>query len=189
MNLLLEKESKKIYQYSKRNQQIVLKLKDFIIDETVDQLPTLVDLQRYLEELSMMDPPDTLIKPAIILPVIMINKLSEIYSEMMDQISLPKIIIKHRNNLVNMSHDEKRAMAVKLAKLYDFAGIEDLICETNCAHCGNEARNRCSLCRVEWYCSRACQVAAWKSHKKCCDTLREGNDKKEATRGQRELAY
>lgn len=41
-----------------------------------------------------------------------------------------------------------------------------------CAHCGaSPATKRCSVCKQEWYCSRECQLAAWKGHKKHCKKL------------------
>jgi hypothetical protein len=75
MNLLLEPEARKTYQYSKKNQSVVLRLKDCISEEIVDQIPPIVDLQRYLEELLMMDPPETL-KPSFgITPVCLFHIL------------------------------------------------------------------------------------------------------------------
>lgn len=39
------------------------------------------------------------------------------------------------------------------------------------AHCGLTAVQRCSRCKNEWYCGRACQVAGWKVHRPICDLL------------------
>jgi hypothetical protein len=42
-----------------------------------------------------------------------------------------------------------------------------------CAACGKaDAPKSCSVCKVTKYCSRDCQVANWKSHKKECKKLR-----------------
>lgn len=43
--------------------------------------------------------------------------------------------------------------------------------EPKCALCGKPATKRCSRCHNEWYCSRDCQVAAWKGHKIVCDVV------------------
>eukprot|EP00877_Chromochloris_zofingiensis_P002270 jgi/Chrzof1/12043/Cz06g19070.t1 len=45
-----------------------------------------------------------------------------------------------------------------------------------CWHCGMrqegpEPLSKCSVCRVARYCSRECQVAHWKAHKKECPDL------------------
>ena len=37
-----------------------------------------------------------------------------------------------------------------------------------CALCGKPAEKRCAKCHNEWYCSRECQVKAWKGHKELC---------------------
>ncbi len=53
-NLLLEPECRQKYEYNTYNQAIILRLREFILPETMDQLPVLGDLLRYLEELSLM---------------------------------------------------------------------------------------------------------------------------------------
>ena len=46
--------------------------------------------------------------------------------------------------------------------------------QSNCAHCFKEAQadvkfKQCSKCKTQWYCSKECQVEAWKAgHKKDC---------------------
>ena len=49
-----------------------------------------------------------------------------------------------------------------------------------CEKCGKEAMkmNKCSACRLVWYCSRECQLGDWKAHKKACKKV-----KQELTRG------
>lgn len=69
LNLLLEPQAKRKYQYSQKNKNTVLLLKNFITPELVQQLPVLVDLQRYLEELVMLDAPLLLPKQPFITPV------------------------------------------------------------------------------------------------------------------------
>jgi len=42
--------------------------------------------------------------------------------------------------------------------------------DAKCAKCGKRgAKQRCSRCKVVDYCSKDCQLAAWKSHKKTCE--------------------
>jgi len=40
-----------------------------------------------------------------------------------------------------------------------------------CAFCSKEGRKVCARCKKESYCSRECQLAAWKTHKKICSQL------------------
>lgn len=64
-----------------------------------------------------------------------------------------------------------------MAAMYNMDVLESLMDEDpSCAECGQPAAQRCSKCRVEWYCSRPCQVKAWKSHhKKLCTMLQQTN--------------
>lgn len=43
--------------------------------------------------------------------------------------------------------------------------------EPKCGECGKAATNRCSRCKNQWYCSRDCQLRAWKGHKPLCDLI------------------
>lgn len=172
MNLCLEPECKKKYHFSKQNQAVVLRLKEYIAPETVDQLPPLVDLQRYLEELTMMNPPDTL------QPALGIQPISEIYDAITENVSIKEIIEAQKKMLLGMNDDQKKSLAARLAKMYDLNGVEELIEDPKCGKCGIPATQRCSLCKQEWYCryssltSRPCQVKAWKAHKSICELLR-----------------
>ena len=46
--------------------------------------------------------------------------------------------------------------------------------QSHCAYCGKDVQpgekfKQCSKCKAQWYCSKACQVEAWKAgHKKDC---------------------
>ncbi|KAI8898464.1 hypothetical protein BC833DRAFT_589766 [Globomyces pollinis-pini] len=166
MNLLLEPNCRKTYLYSKKNQTIVLRLKDYMGEETVDQLPPLVDLQRYLEELGLLEVPDT------INPSIGIQPVSTLHTQIAAQYT-PTMVETHRELLVNMSTCDRKSMADSLAQMYDLTDMMDLLSDPKCGACGIMATQRCSLCKSEWYCGRACQVKNWKSHKSICELLRK----------------
>ncbi len=61
--------------------------------------------------------------------------------------------------------------AKKLLGLYESSAFEEFLEPPRCGKCGKPAGQRCSRCKHEWYCSRDCQVAAWKDHKPICDLL------------------
>ena len=50
--------------------------------------------------------------------------------------------------------------------------------QSQCTNCGKEAQGavklkQCSKCKAQWYCSKDCQVEAWKAgHKKDCKRAR-----------------
>ncbi|KAJ3302240.1 Zinc finger MYND domain-containing protein 10 [Kappamyces sp. JEL0829] len=167
MNLLLEPVARKTYQYSKKNHSIVLRLKDCITDQTVDQLPPLVDIQRYLEELLLMTPPDSLPRSFGIQPI------SEINSSISDNVDLKDVAEKQKAALLSMSDSQMQGLAKSLASMYDLDNVQELLDDPKCGKCGQAASQRCSLCKQEWYCSRPCQVAAWKGHKVMCELLRK----------------
>jgi len=49
-----------------------------------------------------------------------------------------------------------------------------------CATCGKVASKACGNCRVEKYCSKECQVKAWKNHKHLCNGMKQKNERKSA---------
>jgi len=59
----------------------------------------------------------------------------------------------------------------RLASIYTSDWVDEIAGDTKCAKCGKEATKRCSRCRIEWYCSRECQVQSWKAHKTVCDLV------------------
>ncbi|KAJ2994837.1 Zinc finger MYND domain-containing protein 10 [Globomyces sp. JEL0801] len=138
-------------------------LKDYMGEETVDQLPPLVDLQRYLEELGLLEVPDT------INPSISIQPVSTLHTQIAAQYT-PTMVETHRELLVNMSTCDRKSMADSLAQMYDLTDMMDLLSDPKCGACGIMATQRCSLCKSE---CRACQVKNWKSHKSICELLRK----------------
>lgn len=88
--------------------------------------------------------------------------------------------------LTNQSEEFDEEMA-KLMQTFERESVQKLLdrgtTTTNsskaCSLCGKpEARNRCSRCHSDRYCSRECQVKAWPRHKakckKLCDELSVG---------------
>ena len=57
--------------------------------------------------------------------------------------------------------------------LYGSDVFDQFMEEPKCADCGEPAKQRCSKCKGEWYCSRECQLKKWKEHKKMCKMLEE----------------
>lgn len=72
------------------------------------------------------------------------------------------------------SEDDKDLRS--LGALYTADSFDEMaLGAPQCAKCGQPAEKRCSRCQNEWYCSRQCQVAAWKGHKTVCDIVTEAN--------------
>ena len=48
---------------------------------------------------------------------------------------------------------------------------------SNCARCGNSAKNRCGACKSIFYCSTNCQREDWKRHKAKCKAIQLDQEK------------
>ena len=63
-----------------------------------------------------------------------------------------------------MGHDEARERLTQMEKIR----------QSSCANCKKRAQagakyKQCSKCKAEWYCSKECQVEAWRAgHKREC---------------------
>eukprot|EP00128_Syssomonas_multiformis_P018226 Colp12_sorted_trinity150504_noHs@13782 len=166
-NLLMEPECRRKYEYNSHNKNEILKLRSHFNEVLIDQLPMLGDLQRTLEELSMMDPPPPMSE-------LFIEQVPELRSNLIKENrgKWKEMATAQRETVFNQDEKDRREEAKRLAETYRLDVLEDLLQDTpKCACCGEEATKRCSRCQNEWYCSRQCQVSAWKNHKKVCDLV------------------
>ncbi|CAI8000766.1 Zinc finger MYND domain-containing protein 10 [Geodia barretti] len=140
----------------------ISKLRAYLTEPTLEQIPALADLQRYLEHLSIMEPPPG--KRQLILEQVPVIR-EEILRTNIDQWDA----IATRHVSLMLEPDVQRVQ--ELAKGWVSTFGEQFLEPSTCAVCGGEAMKRCSRCRVEWYCSRECQVKDWKRHKPICQEL------------------
>ncbi|KAI8807171.1 hypothetical protein BJ742DRAFT_813693 [Cladochytrium replicatum] len=181
-NLMIEPVCRQVYEYTTSNQSTIVKLKPYLTQMVVDQIPPLVDLLRHLEELSI-----TNIAPhsAMSRSHLLIEQVPMIRSEIIDSI---RERMKERKGAIGkdvwkavadqfMAHLEKTSSKDRLeaaksfAELYDLSQLDLLLDDPKCGKCGQLATQRCSRCKMEWYCGRACQVNSWTAHKPICDLL------------------
>ncbi|CAG07000.1 unnamed protein product, partial [Tetraodon nigroviridis] len=152
----------------------VLQLRGFLTEVLIDQLPVLLDLQRFLAHLAVTDPAPP--KAGLTL-----EQLPQIRNHIMRQNSGKwKGIAKYQaKETFNLSENDLKSQAQSLAQTYNLDVMESLLPEKpKCGFCGNEALKRCSRCQVERYCSRECQVKHWSKHKKACQMLAEATEVK-----------
>lgn len=163
--LLLDGECRRRYEWTEQRKQNVLRLSKFFNELLIDQLPVLQDLRRMVETLNFQAPPNTTDMRSIV-----IEQLPEIRAKLLK--SDWKAIAKaFRDRQSKQSPQELQAEMSDLASMYDMLNIEEFLEDPKCSVCGAPAEKRCSKCKMEWYCSRKCQVSAWKGHKALCDTL------------------
>lgn len=166
-NLLMNPECAMKYDFNSYNKTQILKLKGYMNEVLLDQLPVLTQMRQYLEQLTMTDPPAP--KRDLIL-----EQVPEIRHRMIEENQGKwKGIAKHQmKKYFNPSKHEIQQQAKRLAATYDFEVMDSLLSEVpKCANCGEEATKRCSRCRQEWYCKRECQVKHWQKHKKVCEVM------------------
>ncbi|XP_017587843.1 PREDICTED: zinc finger MYND domain-containing protein 10 isoform X3 [Corvus brachyrhynchos] len=84
-------------------------------------------------------------------------------------------IAKHQvKHAFSPSEEELKFQARRWAQTYSLDMMEALAPDKpRCRVCGVEAAKRCSRCRNEWYCTRACQVQHWQKHKPACNLMAE----------------
>ncbi|KAI5628436.1 zinc finger MYND domain-containing protein 10, partial [Silurus asotus] len=173
LNLLLKPDCQKKYDFNDVNKNQLLKLRGFLTEVVIDQLPNLADLQRFLCHLAVTDPAPP--KKDLIL-----EQLPEIWNEIVAENSGKwKAIAKHQVTTVfNPSESELREQANMLAKTYNLDVMECLIPDhPKCGACGAVGAKRCSRCQGEWYCNRECQVKHWPKHKPACQMIAEATEK------------
>ncbi|KAK3101721.1 hypothetical protein FSP39_005822 [Pinctada imbricata] len=175
-HLLMDQSCQQKYDINSTRKNSILKLRSYLTEVMLDQIPVLVEMQRYLEHLSMMDPPAASRD-------LILEQVPEIRETILRENDgkWKSIARKQAKTTFNPSESDIRAQAKRLADTYNFDALEGLLTEPpKCALCGAEASKRCSRCQNEWYCRRECQVSHWKKHKKACDLLVETNEKLKA---------
>ncbi|XP_067908401.1 zinc finger MYND domain-containing protein 10 [Heterodontus francisci] len=166
-NLVLKPDCQQRYDFNNFNKNQLLKLQGFLTEVVIDQLPNLVELQRFLGHLAMTDPPPP--KKNLIL-----EQVPDIRDRIIRENSNKwKAIAKHQvKTAFNPSEQDLREQAHRLTETYNLDMMENLILDRpKCGFCGGEAAKRCSRCQIEWYCQRECQVKHWSKHKKACDLM------------------
>ncbi|XP_047439498.1 zinc finger MYND domain-containing protein 10 [Mugil cephalus] len=172
-NLLLKEDCQRKYDFNSFNKDQLLKLRGFLTDVLIDQLPNLVELQRFLAHLAVTDP----VPPK---KELVLEQIPEMWNHIVrDNNGKWKAIAKYQvKETFNPSESDLRQQAQRLAQTYNLDVMESLLPEKpKCGFCGKEATKRCSRCQGAWYCHRECQVKHWTKHKKACQLISETAEK------------
>uniref|UniRef100_A0A8C5PJF8 Zinc finger MYND domain-containing protein 10 n=1 Tax=Leptobrachium leishanense TaxID=445787 RepID=A0A8C5PJF8_9ANUR len=168
-NLLLRPECQAKYNINNFTKGQLLKLRSLLTEVLIDQLPNLVELQRFLGHLAVSEPAAT--KKELVL-----EQIPEVWDSIVKANSGKwKAIAKHQvKNVFSPTDEELQLQAQRWAQTYNMDVMETLVPDKpKCGSCGSEAAKRCSRCQNEWYCNRECQVKHWQKHKKACDLVSE----------------
>eukprot|EP00043_Microstomoeca_roanoka_P013991 m.137748 g.137748 ORF g.137748 m.137748 type:complete len:450 (+) comp15900_c0_seq4:102-1451(+) len=166
-NLIMEPECRRKYSFSTYNKNQILRLRAFLNDVILDQIPPLAELRRTLEELSLMDPPPP--EPAVV-----IEQVPELREHVLaaGKEGWRSIAEYQLKKVFHPSDETLRKQATALAATYNIDTLEALFPEEpKCVVCGQPATKRCSRCKNEWYCRRQCQVEHWPKHKQICNVV------------------
>jgi len=163
-HLLMNPEAARKYEFTNYRKTQILKLRKYLNEALLDQLPILVHMQKYLHELSIMETIHA--KKDLIL-----EQVPEIRYRIEQSCggNWLQIAEFQFREYFNPSSKQMQEQAQRLAATYNLDILESLVDEVpKCSKCGKEATKRCSRCRNQWYCSRPCQVQDWTNHKGTC---------------------
>jgi hypothetical protein len=164
-NLLVDPECRKKYEYNQYRQETVGKLRDYLTPTLVDQLPVLQHVQRAIEEIAILTAPMDASTAKV---AAMIEEVPEMADEIMSLKDWNRMAQQQLESVFHSTH--RKSFLQSLSDLYNLDTLEALLPDDpKCANCGVTAVQRCSRCKNEWYCGRACQVKNWKLHKSICD--------------------
>jgi len=178
-NLFFSQQIRHFYQWNSHRKSSVLALKKVLLQNNsiiMEQLNILKHLLRFLEELTLSQPPP---------PQDSAIKIIEIFPELQDSIS-SQVMGTKLKTLLTLVGDfknpkcpfttcqaEKEKDFEIISNTFNIDRIEDLLDEVpTCSGCGKEASKRCSGCKMEWYCSRECQVGRWGAHQDMCNKMK-----------------
>uniref|UniRef100_A0A3P9JIM3 Zinc finger MYND domain-containing protein 10 n=1 Tax=Oryzias latipes TaxID=8090 RepID=A0A3P9JIM3_ORYLA len=166
-NLLLNEDSLRMFDFNSFNRDQLSKLRTFLTDVLIDQMPILVELQRFLTHLACTEPAPP--KKQLLLELIpkMWMHIVETHSGKWKAIAQYQA-----KETFNPSESDLAQLAKRLGQIYTWDVMENFHQEKpKCGSCGKEASKRCSRCQTEWYCHRKCQVQHWPKHKKACQLM------------------
>lgn len=117
-NLLMDMELSKRYNFNSYSKDMVLKLRQHFNEVLIDQLPILSLMQRFLEELSIMTPPDAVTD-------LVMTQVPEIQARILKTYKgkFADIAKRQYEKVFQKSHDERVEEARRMVKLY---GLSDL---------------------------------------------------------------
>ena len=172
-NLIMDKACRKQYQYNTHRKEVLVRLKRFFTEVLMDQLPHLRELKRFIEELSIMEPP-----PPTASSLAIIEQVPELRDAILKDANYPRIAAQQKIGAFANDESARQRDIARLAATYNMDNFVDSALPDQCGCCGKSSQTpgvelkKCSRCKSESYCGKTCQVKAWKSHhQKVCDVL------------------
>ena len=180
----------------------LLRVRRYLYEALLDQLPVLADVRRFLDEASLVEAPEPTGGPAAFL-------LEEVAAVRASVLAGAPAAAEERErwgaalaarqleaHFAGHGGDARDEDLKALAAGYGLEWVDAVLATTGggaaaaaaaagaggnvdteeeegkgegaCGQCGKPAAKRCGSCQKAWYCGRACQGAAWKTHRKVC---------------------
>lgn len=169
-NLFLSPECASKYEITDYRKNMILRLRKYINELVLDQIPNLVDLLRTLEQMSIMNTNAQSVSNPFI-----VQQMPEMRTKILDGKNWQEIAdyqLKHF--FTKAAEKQEFDIMVKFADIYSSQNAEILTEGFKCANCFKPASQRCARCKTVWYCTRECQVDHFKKeHKAVCKILAE----------------
>lgn len=168
-HLMCNGECRSRYHFNSFRKAQILRLRKYLNDVMLDQLPVLADVQRYMDELTIMTVPEAAGQGQN--PLLMVEQVPQLRQSLVTGKDWPAIAARQLETIFAQTDDRRDEDLRRLADMYTGDDFNDLMGAARCAKCGAVATKRCSRCKNEWYCGRKCQVESWAAHKPLCDVV------------------
>jgi hypothetical protein len=155
-NLLMTPDSAKKYEITENRKSHLLKLRKYLNEVLLDQIPPLAGLLKQLEFLSMQQCNTLQQKNPY-----MVQQIPEIRNKILEGRDWLEIAQFQKENYWSADqHKDKREfdLLLELTEVYGNEAVDTIVDGFTCPNCNKTAIQRCSRCKSEWYCGKACQV-------------------------------
>ena len=163
-NMFMTNDTSRKYEMTSFRKQNLLRLRKFMNETLLDQLPMLADMLRGLEELNISADPGAVSGSNAFI----VQTLPEIRTRLLANRNWNEIAAKQALTFFSANSQQEKADMNRLVQLYANDVFEDFMEDPKCEECGALATQRCSRCKMAWYCSRDCQLRQWQKHKQIC---------------------
>jgi hypothetical protein len=165
-NLFMDPECRKKYEINEFRKGNLLRLRKYMNETLMDQIPMLNDMLRTLEELSL-----TQVNTSLNTNSLVVQQMPELKAEITKNRNWKEIAEYQKNNFFLDDEKTRKQDLERLQSVYNYGIMEGLMEGFKCVVCQKEGIKRCSQCKQEFYCTRECQVQHWPEHKKTCKPI------------------
>lgn len=169
-NLFLSPECASKYEITDYRKNMILRLRKYMNELVLDQIPNLVDLLKTLEQMSIMNTNAQAASNPFV-----VQQMPEIRTKILegkDWKEIARYQLEHY--FTKAAENQEFELMVKFADIYSSQNAEILTEGFKCANCFKPASQRCARCKTVWYCSKECQVDHFKkAHKAVCKIMAE----------------